>query len=102
MAIVATVVVNQKNYQSYTLTCLDADTTVTLTFSTAFPAAPDEIFIQPLISVVNTALANWAIGTVTATTAVLNKQNAAGSGGGVPGTTLVAKLYVKSPHSIGQ
>ena len=111
MAIVATPVVTGANilppatpeYKSWTLTCLDTDTTLAVAHGFKNQAGagviPDDVKIQESISVANSALANWGI-TVDSTNINLSKQSAAGSGGAVAGTTIVAKLIARLPHSI--
>jgi hypothetical protein len=111
MAIVATAVVTGSGilapatpeYKSWTLTCLDADTgplAIPHGFKTqaGAGATPDNVQLQESISVANAALANWGI-TVDATNINVTKQNAAGSGGAVAGTTIVAKIVARLPHS---
>jgi len=111
MAIVATAVVSgstilppaNPEYKSWTLTCLDADTgplAIPHGFKNAagVASAPDNVQLQESISVANAALANWGV-TVDATNINISKQNAAGSGGAVPGTTVVAKIVARLPHT---
>lgn len=111
MAIVATAVVTGSNilppaspeYKSWTISCLDADTGPT-SFNHGFTnqagagVAPDDVQVTELISVANTALANWGV-SVSATQITLSKQNAVGSGGAVPGTTPVLKVVARLPHT---
>ena len=111
MAIVATGVVTgagilapaSPEYKSWTLTCLDADTgplAIPHGFKNAagVAAAPDNVQLQESISVANAALANWGV-TVDATNINVTKKNAAGSGGAVAGTTIVAKIVARLPHT---
>jgi hypothetical protein len=111
MAIVATPVVTgsailapaSPEYKSWTITCLDADTGPTniahgFVNQAGAGATPDDVHIVPMISVANAALANWGV-TVTATNIILSKQNAAGSGGAVAGTTPVLKVIARAPHT---
>lgn len=92
-------------YKSWTVTALDADTT--LAFAHGFTdkngaaVAPDLAVIQELVSYVNAALPNWGVA-VSATQITLTKTAAAGSGGAVPGTTVIAKVYASVPHTILQ
>jgi len=105
MAIVVTAVVNRPDYKSWTVTCLDAD--VTLAFNHGFvvtpggaSVAPDEVTITPQgAALATTALAMWSV-VLSAAQITLNKTNAAGTGGAVPGTTIVLKVVAKRPHSI--
>jgi hypothetical protein len=104
-AIVATVVINKANYKSWTLTCLDADTTLNLAHgfvtNAGVAVAPDQAFIQNSFSFASAALPNWGI-VITSTQIQITKQNAGGSGGTTPGTTQVGKLYAWRPHSIAE
>ena len=98
MAIVATAVIANPNYKSWTLTALDADTSLTLAHG--FGAAPDFASIQCAIAASSTDGVNqWNIVVADATNLTITKTAAAGSGGGVPGTTIVAKVVVMRPHS---
>jgi hypothetical protein len=99
MAITATLVVNNPNYKSWTITALDADTTTT--FLHGFASAPDVHALTPTISYAFTALPTWGISR-NSTTITLVKQAATGSGGAVPGTTIIGKLNAMLPHSIIQ
>jgi hypothetical protein len=106
MAIALTAVVNKKNYKSWTITCLDADTSSTVAhgFVTAAGVgfAPDLVSIQSAIANgggSSTVCAVWGV-TVDATNLYLVKQNSVGSGGTAPGTTVVAKLVAWKPHSV--
>lgn len=111
MAIVATAVISGSGilapatpeYKSWTLTCLDADVgplAIPHGFKNAsgVAAAPDNVQLQESISVANAALANWGI-TVDATNINVTKQNAAGSGGALAGSTIVAKIVARLPHT---
>ncbi len=111
MAIVATAVVSgagilapaTPEYKSWNLTCLDADVgplAIPHGFKNAaqVAVAPDDVQITETISVANAALANWGI-TVDATNINVSKQGSAGSGGAVPGTTVVAKIIARLPHT---
>lgn len=105
MAIVQTAVLNNANYKSWTITALDADTSLAYNHGFTNPAgasvAPDLVIIQPLVSYANAALPNWGVA-VSATQITLTKTAAAASGGAVPGTTVIAKVYGWVPHSIAQ
>jgi len=106
-AIAVTAVVAKTNYKSWTVTALEADTTLAFnhlfkqtppTGSPAVDVAPDEVTITPTTSAI--ALAGAYAVSVSATQITITKQNAVNSGGGVPGTTVVAKIVAKRPHSI--
>lgn len=112
MAIVATPVVTgsqilppaSPEYKSWTITCLDADTgptNIAHGFVTQAGAAnpPDDVQLTSTISVANAALANWGV-SVSGANIVLSKQSASGSGGTTPGTTVVAKLVARVPHTV--
>jgi len=107
MAIAVTAVVAKTNYKSWTVTALEADTTLAFAHlfkqtspsgSPATDVAPDEVTITPTTSAIDLAGA-YAV-SVSATQITITKQNAVNSGGGVPGTTVVAKIVAKRPHSI--
>ena len=107
-AIVATAVVNKPGYKSWTITALDADTTVNIahgfkqTSPSGNPAtgvAPDFAVIQPLVSYANAALPNWGC-VADATNITLTKTAATASGGATPGTTVIAKVYAWRQASI--
>lgn len=87
------------NTKSWNIQCAEGDTLVA--FNHGMLAQPDDIRIQPSISIANAAQANWGV-TATATQIFLTKQGATGSGGAVPGTTVVAKVMAEVPHSIVQ
>jgi hypothetical protein len=98
MAIAVTAVVNRPTYKSWTVTCLDADTT--LTFNHNMGAAPDEVTITPIgAALAAAAIGMWSV-VVSSTQITLNKLNVAGSGGAQAGTTVVLKVVAKLPHSI--
>lgn len=97
MAIVATAVVNNPTYKSWTLTALDADTTLAITHN--FGSAPDVAFVQPYISSATAGVIAWGV-VVSATQITLTKQTTATSGGTTPGTTVIGKLVAMLPHSI--
>jgi hypothetical protein len=116
MAIVATPVISgsgivapaSPQYKSWNITALDADTTVTFphgfviqTAAGPVSVAPDLALLQNVVTYANAALPNWGVA-VTATNITLTKTNAAGSGGAVAGTTIIAKLYAMQPHTILQ
>ena len=97
MAITLTPVATDRSYKSYNITALDADTTTTVLHG--FAAQPDFGVIQPTGTFATTALATWGL-SIGSTSIVVTKQGAAGSGGASPGTTVIARLYLESPHSI--
>jgi len=108
--IVATAVVAKTNYKSWTLTALDADTTLAINHgfkgsppgaSPSTDVAPDFVVLQPLVSYANAALPNWGV-SVSSTQITVTKTNATASGGASPGTTVIAKLYAWRPHSIAE
>lgn len=100
MAIVATAVKANRNYKSWTLTGLDADTTVSIAHG--FGVAPDLCIIQSQLAASAVDGVNQLSAVADATNIVVTKTTASGSGGGVPGTTIMAKLWAERPHSIGQ
>lgn len=101
MAIVVTARVSNPTYKSWNATALDADTT--LTFNHGFGAVPDFVIVQPTVAASATAGLNvWTITTVSSTQITVTKTAAAGSGGGTPGTTVVAIIYAMLPNSAMQ
>jgi len=95
MAIVGTNVINNPNYKVWDITCLDADAGPT-NVAHGFGAAPVEVTITKQVSA---ALApEWAV-TWDATNLIFTKQGTAGSGGGVPGTTVVLRVFARRPHT---
>lgn len=101
MAIVQTAVLNNPTYKSWTLTALDADTALAFNHNFGTGITPDFVEVQPTLAASATAGLNvWTITAVSATQITVSKTTAAGSGGGVPGTTVVAKVYAMLPHSI--
>ena len=109
MAITATAVIAKHNYKSWTITCLDADTTTTFAHGFATLAgvgfAPDLVTITSTLanngSGATTAVASWGV-TVDATNITLNKLSLTGSGGTSAGVTVVAKLNAWKPHSVAE
>jgi hypothetical protein len=97
MAITLTPVATDRSYKSYNITCLDTDTTTTVNHG--FAAQPDFGVIQSTGSFATTAQSSWGL-SIGPTTITVTKQSATGSGGTTPGTTVVARLYLESPHSI--
>jgi len=104
MAIVATKVVDNNNYKSWNITCLDTDTTVAIAHGMG-SSPPDTIWIQSALSngggTTTSLVSTWGV-TAAGTQITLTKQNLAGSGGTTAGTSVVAKLYAWRPHSAAQ
>ena len=104
-AIVATPVVANNNYKSWTITCLDADTTVTIPHGMGTSPALDTAWIQSYLAngggTTTSLVSTWGC-QVVGTTIVLTKENLAGSGGTTAGTSVVAKLFAWRPHSAAQ
>jgi hypothetical protein len=92
----ATPVVANPNFRQFNVTCLDADTGPTA-FNHGVQCDAVANLIAFLIPQVMPAIAdNWFL-TWTATQVTITKFNVVGSGGGVPGTTVVATLVVWEP-----
>lgn len=91
--------VSGKALKVYDVTCLDADTGPT--------AQAHGMGITPIawftkhISVASAAAPEWAL-TVDGTNVSMLKNAGAGSGGAVPGTTVVVTVFVMRPHSLIQ
>lgn len=109
MAIAVTAVIAKTNYKSWTVTALEADTTLAFAHlfkqtppsgAPATDVAPDMVVITPTTSAISLAGA-YAVA-VSSTQITITKQNAVNSGGTVPGTTVVAKIVAWRPHSIGE
>ena len=100
MAIVKTAVINNPAYKSWTITALDADTS--LTFAHGFGVAPDFVEVQSNLAASATAGLNVLAVSCDATNITITKTAVAGSGGAVPGTTVIGKIYAMLPHSIMQ
>lgn len=102
MAIVATAVTGLLNssLKAWTITALDADTTVDVTHG--LPSTPLMVFIQPLVSYASTALPSWGVTVVDSTKITLVKTTATASGGATPGTTVIAKLFALLPSTVMQ
>src|ERR1035441_4936186 len=100
MSIVATAVLNDPNYKSWTLTGLAADTTLTIPHG--FGVIPDLIMIESLLAASATAGFNVVTGTpADATNIYFTKTAAVGSGGASPGVTLIAKVTALRPNTSG-
>lgn len=95
MAIVATAVINNPNYKVWSVQCLDADTGPT-NVAHGFGATPVEVTLSKTVSAA--APPEWSA-TWDGTNIALSKLNAAGSGGAVPGTTVVLWVYARRPHT---
>jgi hypothetical protein len=98
MAITASAVINQPSYKSWTVTCLDADTTGNIAHG--FGATPDAVILTQVFFEGNTN-PNWAAA-VGGTNITLLKANTASSGGTTPGTTVVLKVVAMLPHTVMQ
>ena len=98
MAIELTAVINNPNYKSWTVTALEADTTTTVAHG--FGEAPDSVVFTPTNNTI--AAAAGAGVEVTATNLVVTKSTAVGSGGAVPGTSVIGKIVAMRPHTIMQ
>lgn len=81
------------NVRKFGVTCLDADTGPTaFNHGLSAPTAAGMIcFIIPNVVLATTVISNWFF-TWTATQVTIGKANIAGSGGAVPGTTVVGLL----------
>jgi hypothetical protein len=90
-------VATDRSYKSWNITALDTDTTTTVVHG--FAAQPDFGLIQSTGSFATTAQASWGL-SIGTTQITVTKQSATGSGGASAGTTVVARLYLESPHSI--
>ena len=106
---VPTAVVNGTNYKSWTLVGLVADTGIAFnhgfkqTAPTGNPntdVAPDFVVLTPTNSTIALAAAFGVL--VDSLQITVTKQGAANSGGAVPGTSIVAKVFAWRPHSIAE
>lgn len=100
MAIVQTAVVNNPTYKSWTITALDADTT--LAFAHGFGTTPDYCVVQSVIAASATAGLNVLTVAAGATNITITKTTATASGGTTPGTTVIGKIYAMLPNSAMQ
>ena len=74
-----------------------------MTFNHGLGAAPDFVIVNSLLAASATAGLNvWTISAVSSTQITVTKTAAAGSGGGTPGTTVVAKIIAMLPNSAMQ
>ena len=101
--ITATTDEKTNNWRSWNITAADADTTTTFTHgmgaAPGYPAeGPDAVWAVNELQPTTTVAFVWGV-QWNQTTITLMKAANAGSGGGVPGTTVVAKLYAWRPHS---
>jgi len=105
MAIAVTPVINKKNYKSWTVTALDADTTFTFAHGFTTPLgvgfAPDMVCMNSTLSQGTTGTSTWGV-TVDAVNITLDKQPEIGSGGLTPGVTVLGKLVAWKPHSVAE
>ena len=100
MAIAATPVAGAggANLAIFDITALDADTTNSFAHGLAF--TPDHIVVTPMVAGCYVGQLSVPAVSVTAANFTVNKLNAAGSGGAVPGTTVVARVEIGRNHSI--
>lgn len=102
MAIAGTLVAaytGNLNMKAFDITCLDADTGPTnIAHGLLNITASSMAMIVPITTAAAAVVPNWSV-TLTTTNIVLSKQNNAGSGGGVPGTTVMIRVFVWTPHS---
>ncbi len=96
----ATPLVANPNVRQFNVTCLDADAGPTAFNHGCGAVVASDLFciMTPQITLAAAAAAFWGL-TWTATQVTLSKQGSAGSGGGVPGTTVVAILLVWNIHT---
>ena len=93
MAMTATLVsTSDNNLRYYDLTALDADTTGT--FNHHLPFTPEVAMIMPAVPGAYTGTWAAAPSSLTSTQFTVTKGTASGSGGGTPGTTVVARIAV--------
>ena len=100
IALSAALVANP-NYREYNVTAQDADVGPTA-FNHGLNAvsANDVIcWVVPQVSLANNVFGYWGT-TWTATQVSLSKQNSAGSGGAVPGTTVIGILCCWNTHTM--
>jgi|SRR5579859_4078124 len=92
---------NNPNIRRFNVTALDADTGPTaFNHGLSVPAGQTPLwFMMPQVTTATTVVYNW-FATTTATQISLGKNNVAGSGGAVPGTTVIAILVVWNLHSL--
>lgn len=99
MAIVATLKSASPTFKCWELTALDADTAVNVAHG--FGVIPQAYWITPCGAALAAGASGlWSTGVADATNIPVNKLNSAGSGGAVPGTTVVARLVALLPHSL--
>ena len=105
----ATQIVNRTDYKSWTITMLDADTTLVIPhgFKQTAPSGnpllglmPDFVMLQEMITYLNAALPNFGC-VADATNITVSKTNAVGSGGPGP-CTVIAKIEAWRAHSIAE
>lgn len=83
-------------YKSWTLTALDADTT--LNIAHGFNFVP-RCIVQELVSYALTAIPCWGV-TADATNVTVVKNTSTASGGATPGTTVIARVFAFKPNRI--
>jgi hypothetical protein len=98
MAIAGTTIYQSKTTFICDVTCADAD--VTGTIAHGLNGTPTLFEVTRSVSPATTVIPNWAV-TADGTNLTLTKNNVAGSGGGVPGTTVMIRVVAKLPQSIG-
>jgi hypothetical protein len=94
--IVATPAWSSHNYKSWNIRAEDADTSTT--FAHGFGIAPDEFLVTPGLQPDTATPFSWAM-TVDTTYITLMKAAFVGSGGAVPTTSVVAKVFTWRLHS---
>jgi hypothetical protein len=92
----ATPVVANPNFRQFNMTCLDADTGPTA-FNHGVQCDAVSNLIAWIIPQVLPAIVSNMFLTWTATQVTITKFNVVGSGGGVPGTTVIASVIVWQP-----
>jgi|ERR1051326_6916357 hypothetical protein len=92
---------NNPNIRRFNVTCLDADTGPTaFNHGLLVQAGQTPVgFMIPQVTLATTVITNWFM-TFTQTQVSIGKANVAGSGGAVPGTTVVAILVMWNFHSM--
>ena len=96
----ATPIVANPNIRQFNVTCLVADTGPTAFNHGLQAVSANDVFciLMPQVTLAAAAAAFWGA-TWTATQVSLSKQGSAGSGGAVPGTTVVAILLCWNTHT---
>lgn len=106
---VPTAAIAKTNYKSWNLVALAADTGIAFLhgFKQTAPSgdpntdvAPDFLVLTPTNSTIALAAAFGV--TTDAIQITVTKQGAVNSGGAVPGTSIIAKVFAWRPHSIAE